>query len=356
MTATNRYLLPFTAIGLADVSRVGGKNANLGELTRAGLRVPPGHALTADAFRDFLARVPLVSTLVAQLSELDPNDLVALGRASDELQKLVLDAPLPPDITEAVREAYADLERAGGGTGAPVAVRSSATAEDGAEASFAGVQDTYLWIRGADAVLDCVRRCWASYFSPEALSYRRHAGIDAAHGGMSVTLQQMVDARVAGVMFTVNPASGDPSTVAIDAAWGLGVSVVSGDVTPDHYVYNRVERRLLHEQVATKLIECVPDEGQGTVVTRQLPPERQSVACLSADDVSRLAELAELVEAHYGCHQDIEWAMDRNATAPDDLFLLQSRPETVWSRRPRPSSGNAPKSALDLVAGLLSGG
>jgi phosphoenolpyruvate synthase/pyruvate phosphate dikinase len=283
-----RFVVPFGGLGVEDVELVGGKSANLGELTRAGFPVPHGFAVTTDAY----------------------------------------EAGLTDEVAAAIADGYARLGDVA------VAVRSSAVAEDTADASFAGVQDTYLWLRGLDEVLDGVRRCWASYWNPEAVAYRAEHGVAA--GAMSVAVQAMVDARVAGVMFTLNPVSGDPSTIAIDASWGLGVGVVGGAVTPDSFLLSKVTREVVRSEIGSKDVEVVaaPD-GHGTV-EREVEDERRSVPCLAGEELARLAELARQVERHYGRHQDLEWAFDRAGT----LYLLQARPETVWSRRREKAAGS----------------
>lgn len=306
MVDAARYAIPFDELRLDQVELVGGKCANLGELTHAGFPVPPGFAVTTAAYeRD--------------------------------------------DIAAAVGEAYAELGRRAGRADPPVAVRSSAIAEDMPDASFAGVQDTYLWICGLDALLDGVRRCWASFFNPEAVAYREAHGI--TRGGMSVGVQYMVDARVAGVMFTLNPVSGDPSSIAIDASYGLGTSVVGGEVTPDSFLVSKVTREIVRRHIGPKEIEVVADPAAGTTVTRDVPEELRAQSSLTDEEIGRLAEFGRLVEAHYGCPQDIEWAIDRRL---DELFLLQSRPETVWSRRerPRPVVGGA----MALITAAMTGG
>jgi pyruvate,water dikinase len=304
--ADARYAIPFQELRLDQAELVGGKCANLGELTQAGFPVPPGFAVTTAAYeRD--------------------------------------------DIDAAVGEAYAELGRRVGRADPPVAVRSSAVAEDLLDASFAGVQDTYLWICGLDAVLDGVRRCWASYHNPEAVAYREAHGI--TRGGMSVGVQYMVDARVAGVMFTLNPVSGDPSSIAIDASYGLGVSVAGGEVTPDSFLVSKVTREIVRRQIGAKAIEVVADPTAATTVRRDVPEKLRAQSSLTDEEIGRIAEIGRRVETHYGCPQDVEWAIDRQL---DELFVLQSRPETVWSRKPRarPVAGGP----MALIAAAMTGG
>jgi pyruvate, water dikinase len=280
------YALPFEELGLGEVGLVGGKSARLGDLLAAGFPVPSGFAVATHAL------------------DVSSREAAGLG--------------LPDGAAAAVRDAYAAL-----GDDVPVAVRSSAVAEDAADASFAGVQDTYLWIRGADEVVRAVERCWASYFNAEAVAYRaQHKG---AAGGMSVAVQRMVDARVSGVMFTLNPVSGDPSCIAIDASYGLGVTVVGGEVTPDSFLVSKVTREVLRSDVGAKAVEARAD-GRHDVA-----PERRARLSLERDEVQRLAELGSAVERHYGRAQDIEWSFD-----DERLWLLQSRDETVWAARRQP--------------------
>jgi pyruvate,water dikinase len=301
-----RYAIGFHELRADQIELVGGKCANLGELTYAGFPVPPGFAVTTAAYeRD--------------------------------------------DIFAAVRDAYAELGRRVGEDDPPVAVRSSAIAEDMPDASFAGVQDTYLWICGLEAVVDGIRRCWASFHNAEAVAYREAHGI--TRGGMSVAVQSMVDARVAGVMFTLNPVSGDRSSMAIEASYGLGVSVVGGQVTPDSFLVSKVTREIVRRQIGPKAVEVVPDRAGATTVERAVPEALRDQPCLSDEELAGLVELGRRIEDHYSHPQDVEWAIDRRLGS---LFILQSRPETVWSRRPRPApvAGNA----MAMITAAMTGG
>ena len=300
-----RYTIPFDELGLGQIELVGGKSAHLGDLRRAGFPVPPGFAVTTLAF-DRIG--------------------VPAGLGPREARQLIETTPVEAAVAESIASAYSELC-----DGRPVAVRSSAVAEDGAGASFAGVQDTYLWIEGTHAVVEAVRRCWASYFNDEAVAYR--AGHAGSAPGMSVAVQLMVDARVAGVMFTLNPVSGDPSCVAIEASYGLGTMVVSGEVTPDSFLVSKVTREIMRSTIGEKAVECIADAAKGTTVVREVEQARRERPSLDPDEVLRLTEVARAVERHYGCAQDLEWAIDRRS---GELFLLQSRAETVWSQNPRP--------------------
>lgn len=323
-------------IGLEQVPLVGGKCANLGELIRAGLPVPPGFAITTAAFDQFIAQHDLAGEADGVRAALDWSHTAEVHRAAGALRERARRTPLPEGITDAVARAYWQLGALTGREDPPVAVRSSAVAEDSPDLSFAGVQDSFLWLRGLPAVLDGIRGCFASYFNPEALTYRREHGADS--GGLSVAVQYMVDAWVAGVMFTVNPATGDPSTVAIEASWGLGTAVVNGEITPDYFLYSKITREIVRRDIRFKTVEYVPDALAGGVHARPVPPRRQGQACLSTEELTQLAQLGHRAERHYGRHQDLEWAVARQLEPTGGIYLLQSRPETVWSRRSRARS------------------
>jgi pyruvate, water dikinase len=246
---------------------------------------------------------------------------------------------MPREIVEAITRSYAAL-------GEPaVAVRSSALGEDSEEATFAGQQETFLWVHGAEQVCEAVRDCWISLYSPTAVSYRARMGGDH-DPAMGVTVQEMVDAEISGVMFTCNPVSGDPSMVAINASWGLGLAVVGGEVTPDDYLVSKVTREVVRAQINDKHHEYVPDPDGGRAVRVDVPADRRSARCLDEDALAALVDVAKRVERHFGNRQDIEWAIARGQTAPDGLYLLQSRPVTGVAG---PKSKPAPKSAIAAV-------
>jgi pyruvate,water dikinase len=314
-----RPVLPFAELGRDDVPVAGGKGASLGELLRAGIRVPEGFVVTTTAFRTAVGALGLAG----RVASLDASaDLTA---PCAELRAVVESAPLPDDVAVAVTAAYALL----GDPDLPVAVRSSATSEDSAEASFAGLQDTYLWVRGADAVLEAVRRCWASLYSVESVTYRLRRGLAEDDLAMAVVVQRMVDARTSGVVFTRSPLNGDRSVVCVDASWGLGSAVVSGEVTPDSFVVSKVTGEVAKRFIASKCTWHTPDPTGSGVLVRDVPGEMQDVPSISAEELAELVGTARRVEAHYGCPQDIEWAIDEAG----ELFLLQSRPETVWAEK-----------------------
>jgi pyruvate, water dikinase len=336
-------VLSFAELGRDDVPAAGGKGASLGELLRAGIRVPDGFVVTTTAFRTAVGALGLAE----RVSALDAAaDLTA---PCAELRAVVESTPLPDDVAAAITEAYAAL----GEPDLPVAVRSSATSEDSAEASFAGLQDTYLWVRGADAVLESVRRCWASLYSVESVTYRLRRGLAEDDLAMAVVVQRMVDSRSSGVMFTRSPLNGDRSVVCVDASWGLGSAVVSGEVTPDSFVVSKVTGEVAKRFIATKCTWHRPDPHGSGVVDRDVPGELQDIPSISAEELAELVATARRVEAHYGNPQDIEWAIDDAG----EVFLLQSRPETVWAEKDAAAAPMATPTArpFDHVFKVLGG-
>ena len=334
-----------------DQPIVGGKCASLGAMTRAGLPVPPGFAVTTHAFSDSMSRDHVGPHLHALLDTLDVNDLHALTEAAGRCRQMVLDAG-PSQAAEAViRDGYRQLCDQTGIDNIAVAVRSSATAEDQPDASFAGQQDTYLWIRGADSVVNHVVRCWASLYTDRAISYRHENGYPHADVAMSVAVQQMVLPKAAGVAFTLNPTNGDRSTIVIDSAFGLGESVLSGSVTPDNYMIDKVIFEITKRTVSAKELECCIEGDR--VVERPLDVDRSTAPSLSDDEIKSIAKLARQAEKHFGRPQDVEWAVTVDDGGVFTVHLLQSRPETVWSNKPRQVSQGVHTGVEGVVGNLL---
>jgi pyruvate,water dikinase len=311
-----------------DAPVVGGKNSSLGTLFGAGLPVPPGFAVSADCYRKAMADGGLAAELDALTAGLDPRDQAAVAAAGVRARELIGSIDLADGLAGAIREAYAKLCGRCGDDALPVAVRSSATCEDQPDASFAGEHDTYLWIRGADEVVRHVLRCWASLFTDRGIAYRLERGYTKAGEAMSVGVQQMVTPRAAGVAFTLNPSNGDRSQIAIDASWGFGEAVVSGEVTPDNFLVDKVMGTIGKRTISAKTLEYRLTDADA-VCAVEVEPARQSVPCLTDEEIVAVAKLARRAEKHYRCPQDVEWALDDSA----EILLLQSRPETVWSRR-----------------------
>ena len=349
------YVVGFGELCKADVPRAGGKGASLGELTRAGIPVPPGCVVTTAAFELALNTVDPAGRIRSVVEGLDADDRDGIARAAADIRAQIAPAPLPGAIRDAIVRHYRALD--GGsdtpGGAAPVAVRSSATTEDGADASFAGVQDSYLWIRGEDEVCDAVRWCWASLYSVESLTYRRRLPEQGL--AMAVVIQRMVDARCAGVMFTRSPLTGDRSVIVLEASWGLGSALVGGAVTPDRYVVNKVTGEILSRAVSSKLRQhCMDPSGTG-VREEDVPADLHDKPCLDDEEIRTLARLGRQIEQHYGCPQDIEWAIARNVPPGAGIFLLQSRPETVWAAKETAPVARPKARAFDHVLHRLGG-
>jgi pyruvate,water dikinase len=324
-------ILWFESYQPADAPVLGGKNASLGTMFSAGLPVPPGFAVSADCYRKTLADGGLTGQLDALIAAVDMRDPASVGAAGQQARALIAGLAMPADLDEAIRAAYARLGTSCGDERVPVAVRSSATCEDQPDASFAGEHDTYLWVRGGDAVVDAVRRCWASLFTDRGIAYRLERGYGQHGAAMSVGVQQMVRPSAAGVAFTLNPLDGDRSQIAIDASWGFGEAVVSGEVTPDNYLVDKVMGTITRRTISAKTTEYrLTDDDE--VVAVAIEEERQSVPCLTDEQIAAVARLARRAEKYYKCPQDVEWALEETL---GEVVLLQSRPETVWSRKPK---------------------
>lgn len=340
----------------ASVPLVGGKCASLGELISAGVRVPPGFALTTAGYRRFMGAGALGHEVELRLRGLDARDMDALERASASIREAIEAQPFSTEMEDAIAERYRKLSVRCCMPAVPVAVRSSATAEDLPDASFAGQQDTYLWIRGADEVLHHVRRCISSLFSARAIGYRANRGFDHGQVAISVGVQKMAKSSTAGVMFTLHPGNGDRSVIVIDANFGFGESVVSGEVTPDHFVVNKVTLDILERTISTKQLYYTVDPKTQRSRAFEVPFERQKVQSLVDDEVTQLAWMGKQIEKHYGRPLDIEWAVDKDLPAGGNIFILQARPETVWSRKAQPSAGPVRASAMDyIVSSMLQG-
>ncbi|WP_117592292.1 phosphoenolpyruvate synthase [Haloprofundus halophilus] len=303
----------------ADVDTVGGKGASLGELTSAGLPVPPGFVVTADTYRTFIEEAGIDEELFEAM-DIDPEDSKALAAAHERAHELITETELPEDVREEILEAY----RSVGDGEAFVAVRSSATAEDLPDASFAGQQETFLNVQ-EEKLVERVKECWASLFSQRAIYYRTRQGFSHDKVDIAVVVQQMVDAEKSGVMFTSHPSTGEPRII-IEAAWGLGEAVVSGSVSPDNYVVDRDSASVQEETLADKKLMMVKDAETGETSTVDVPEEKREARVLTDEEIERLVELGCEVEDHYETPQDVEWAI-----YDGEVYMLQSRPITTIS-------------------------
>jgi len=345
------YVKWFAEINRSAVPVVGGKGANLGEMVQAGLPVPPGFVVTVEAYARAVSQGDVQKQIAARLATLDPEDATALADTARDVQALVKSATIPDDVRAAVEAAYQELSRRLMVDAAFVAVRSSGTVEDAGDTSFAGMFRSFLNVQGTDALLSALRDCWASLYTPRSLAYRSRAGLREEQK-IAVIVQAMVNAEKSGVMFTVDPSTGNPDHLVIEGAWGLGEVVVAGQVTPDHYVVNKQDQRILERVVSHKdFLLTRGSDGQNVRI--QLDEARATARVLSDEEIHRLTELALRDEAHYGAPQDAEWVIEKG-----EVFLVQTRPVTAFHPRAAevaPTSGEVVLRGLGASPGQASG-
>ena len=351
-TESNKYIQFFDGGLPPEHDLLGGKCASLVSMTAAGMPVPPGFAVTTALFDAFVEQTGLGQTIANLLSSLDVDDVASVDEVSAKLRQEICSRPVPQELRAQTLAAY-DALQSRFESEVPVAVRSSATAEDLPDASFAGQQDTYLWLTGVDSVLEHIRLCWASLYTSRAIMYRLKNGISDDGLSTAVAVQKMVNARTSGVAITMNPATGDRSKITIEASYGLGEMVVSGQVTPDNIVVDKVILTVVKETIGDKHAELVPDVDAMSLVEREVDEDRRGRRCLSADELTAVAVMAKRAEQHYKCPQDIEWAIDADLPDGENLLLLQSRPETVHSSKPA-TSETAPAGRATSAFGLSS--
>jgi pyruvate,water dikinase len=343
-------ILPFASLRRGDVPRAGGKGANLGELTAAGFPVPPGFVVCAPIYASFVERTGLRERIAERLEAVPLDDPAALEAAAQDVRTMVEHEPLPDDIATAIRRAYGDL--VGAEEAGPVAVRSSATAEDTQTASFAGMNETYLNVRGADEVVTAVRRCWSSLFGARTIFYRAELGLPQAAMDIAVVVQRQIAAERAGVMFTVDPATRSRDRIVIEGSFGLGEAVVSGRVSPDRYVVDKGTLAVIGREIRAKTAVIRPVPGGGTT-TQEVAGDAATRATLTDEEAQALGRLGRDVEEHYAFPQDTEWAFD----AEGAVWLLQSRPMTALDRPPQqaPHEGRILLHGLGAAPGVASG-
>jgi pyruvate,water dikinase len=352
----SKYVLGFEQCDLSMVNRVGGKCASLGELMKAQIPVPPGYAITTDAYERFLDDNGLADRVIDRIKGVSESDIQEVDRASEDIRAWIENGKISEPLEDIFADEYRLLSRRTRCPAQPVAVRSSATAEDLPDASFAGQQETYLWVRGVDDLLDKIRKCWSSLYTPRAISYRVKMGFDHAQVLISVAVQKMVRSFTAGVMFTINPATGDRATIVIDSNWGFGESVVSGEVTPDQFQVNKITNEITKKTVSDKRMYYTTDPETNEVLKLELGEERRYAQSLLDAEIMELAELAKRIEKHYKKPMDIEWASEKSLPFKGDIYIVQSRPETVWSQKATKPVATPRASALEhIVAGLIQG-
>jgi pyruvate,water dikinase len=362
LSSKKDLVLWFETVRNTDVPIVGGKNASLGEMINAGLPVPPGFAVTAYSYEKFIEETRIAQKIYLVIDETvtDPNDPKQYDTASKKIRELIEKTTMPKDIEAAVKAAYKELCKRLNLKDASVAVRSSATAEDLPDASFAGQQETYLNVRGAEDLIDKVVKCWSSLFTPRAIFYRTEKGFAHEKVFISVGVQKMVNSRAAGVMFTINPVTGNNDEIVIEGNYGLGESVVSGAVNPDDFVVDKKTMKIASRRISRKTIQYIRDPDTGKTVHLDVPEDKQKETCLTDEEIMKLAELGKLIEGHYGKAMDIEWAIDGDLSFPKNMFLVQARPETVWGGKPMEISSGFEESRsekeLKVVAKGISAG
>ncbi len=320
-----KFIKWFNELTKEDVSIAGGKGANLGEMTIAGFPVPPGFVVTSNAYFEHLKHNDLTDLIKDILADVDVNDTDLLNSAAQRIQELIKSGEIPQEVRKEIVEAYKQLcEKEG--RELFVAVRSSATAEDLPEASFAGQQKTFLFVKGEGDVLQAVKDAWASLFEPRAIFYRAEKGFDHMKVGLAAVVQKMVNSDKAGVMFTVDPVSEDWDVLTIDAAYGLGEAVVSGSVTPDNYKVKKSNLEIINKYISEQDWMIVMKEGGGTE-KRDVPNPIRNKQKISDEEIKELAKIGINIENHYGYPQDIEWAIEGNT-----IYIVQSRPITTLSK------------------------
>ncbi|MCW4006573.1 MAG: phosphoenolpyruvate synthase [Candidatus Bathyarchaeota archaeon] len=351
----------FETLRVTDIPSVGGKNASLGEMINAGLPVPPGFAVTAYAYEKFLEETKLAEKIYKVINEVitDKNDPKQYDTASKKIREIIEKTPMPKEIEDAIKAAYKELDKKLKLKNTFVAVRSSATAEDLPDASFAGQQETYLNVKGASDLLDKVVKCWSSLFTPRAIFYRNEKGFAHEKVFISVGVQKMVNSRAAGVMFTINPVTGNPNEIVIEGNYGLGETVVSGAVNPDDFVVDKKSLEIIDRRLARKTIKYVRDPETGQTIHLDIPEDEQKVTCVSDEELLALSKLATRIEGHYKKPMDIEWAIDQDISFPKNMFIVQARPETVWSSKPAEEEGadeGLPADKLNVIVKGISAG
>ena len=331
MTRQEPLIFSFSDIRASDLPLVGGKGANLGELTHAGFPVPDGFCLTTYAFQQFVAACPNSADIYTLLDTITTQDVEGVRKVGQNVRQILLEVPVPQEVAEAVRQSWREM-----GVDQAYAVRSSATAEDLPDASFAGQQDTFLNVRGEAAIMDAIRRCWVSLFTDRAILYRSQNNFLHRDVQLSVVVQKMIMAEISGTMFTADPLTGHRHTLTIDASFGLGEALVSGIVSPDAYQVDKREHKIVQRQIADKQIAIFPEEAGGTRQESLIAAQQKQTA-LTDEQILALADLGARIEAHYGSPQDIEWAIapptqpsphwgegkgDNHPTIPPDHFLV----------------------------------
>lgn len=333
---SGKLLAWFEDLGRDFVDLAGGKGANLGEMIKAGIPVPLGFSILTGAYERFMVETGAAGDIQPYLTKFPEESEHQYEEISRIIRGIIQKKDMPEDIEDSISQYYESLSQRYGKANIPVAVRSSGVAEDAADASFAGQFETYLNVKRKKELLSSVKRCWASLFTAQAISYRMEKGLPTDGGGISVCVQRMVNARSAGICFTVDPVTGNPSKIIIEGNWGMGESVVQGIVSPDRYIVNKDTLDLERASIGEKKI-CIRPVEKGTK-QEEVASDKRNEPCLTDEEVRRIAEQAKAIETHYGTPQDIEWAIDHDLLFPENLFFVQTRPVTVLPEWRSPSN------------------
>ena len=352
---STKWIYRFDELGSEHNDVVGKKCAQLGEMTRAGFNVPPGFALSLHAYEVFMEKSGASEEIGEYLKEFeadpkDPTDLPKYDKASKIIRAMIERMEMPEELEGPISSSYDDLCRASGVRDVSVATRSAGPS------SHPGQYETFLHVRGKSEVLRNIIKVWSSTFNQRSIHARHAAGLPLDYDPIGVAVLKMVNSKAAGVMFTLNPANGDKSKIIIEGNWGLGESVVSGSVTPDEWVVDKVVIEIVKRAISHKTHEFILDETSGRAGMLDVPVDRQDIPCLADEEVLELAMHGKKVERHYGKPQDIEWCIDRDLPFPQNIFFVQTRPETIWSKKKSEgklkSTGSASRDVIDFYRSL----
>jgi pyruvate,water dikinase len=352
---STKWIYRFDELGSEDNDRVGKKCAQLGEMTKAGFNVPPGFALGLQAYELFMKESGAYEDIGRYLTkfEADPNnpsDLPKYDKASKIIRAMIEQKEMPEELRDSISKYYDELCGVSGVGNVPVATRSAGPS------SHPGQYETFLHVQGRPEVLANIIKVWSSTFNQRSIHARHRAGLPLDYDAIGVAVLKMVRSKAAGVMFTLNPANGDRSKIIIEGNWGLGESVVSGSVTPDEWIVDKVVIEIVKRTISDKTLEFAFEESSGRTRMLDISDDRQSVPCLTDEEVLELARLGKKLEQHYGKPQDIEWTIDRDLPFPENIFFVQTRPETIWSEKKSggklKTSGSASRDVIDFYRNL----
>jgi pyruvate,water dikinase len=353
--SSTKWIYRFDELGSEHNDLVGKKCAQLGEMTRAGFNVPPGFALSLQTYEVFMKQSGAYEDVGRYLAQFEadpktPSDLPKYDKASKVVRAMIEQKTMPQELEESVCSAYEELCRVSGVPDVSVATRSAGPS------SHPGQYETFLHVQGKQEVLKNVIKVWSSTFNQRSIHARHLAGLPLDYDPIGIAVLKMVNSKAAGVLFTLNPANGDRSKILIEGNWGLGESVVSGSVTPDEWIVDKVVLEIVKRTISTKTLEFAIEENSGKARMVEVSGDRQSVPCLADEEILELARLGKRLEQHYGAPQDIEWTIDRDLPFPENIFFVQTRPETIWSKKKSggklKTSGSASRDVIDFYRTL----